>query len=48
MTFSGSSTTGAVAALEGRQYVGIDLNRDYLEQSVRERFSQPVLPWAAA
>ena len=29
--FSGSATTGMVAIQEGRHYVGIDLNADYLE-----------------
>lgn len=43
--FSGSGTTGAVATFEGRRYVGIDLNRDYLDLSLRTRFQQPVLPW---
>ncbi|MDH5134040.1 MULTISPECIES: site-specific DNA-methyltransferase [unclassified Microbacterium] len=43
--FSGSGTTGAVATFEGRRYVGIDLNRDYLDLSLRTRFQQPTLPW---
>lgn len=43
--FSGSGTTGAVATFEGRKYVGIDLNKDYLDLSLRTRFAQPVLPW---
>lgn len=46
--FSGSGTTGAVATFEGRRYVGIDLNRDYLDLSLRTRFAQPVLPWGGA
>ncbi|MFJ6427509.1 DNA-methyltransferase [Microbacterium maritypicum] len=33
--FSGSGTTGAVANFEGRRYVGIDLNRDYLDLSLK-------------
>lgn len=41
--FSGSGTTGAVALQEGREYVGIDLNADYLDLSLRERFAQPPL-----
>lgn len=45
--FSGSGTTGAVATFEGRNYVGIDLNKEYLDLSLRTRFAQPVLPWAA-
>jgi DNA modification methylase len=41
--FSGSGTTGMVATQEGRKYVGIDLNRDYLDLSLRTRFAQPFL-----
>ena len=41
--FSGSGTTGQVATQEGRKYVGIDLNREYLDMSLRTRFAQPVL-----
>jgi DNA modification methylase len=41
--FSGSGTTGQVATQEGRKYVGIDLNSDYLDLSLRTRFAQPVL-----
>lgn len=41
--FSGSGTTGLVATQEGRRYAGIDLNRDYLDLSLRTRFAQPVL-----
>lgn len=43
--FSGSGTTGAVATFEGRRYVGIDLNSEYLEMSLKTRFQQPTLPW---
>ena len=46
--FSGSGTTGAVATFEGRRYVGIDLNREYLDLSLQTRFQQPALPWGAA
>lgn len=45
--FSGSGTTGAVATFEGRKYIGIDLNRDYLRMSLETRFLQPSLPWEA-
>jgi len=41
--FSGSGTTGMVATEEGRKYIGIDLNREYLDLSLRTRFAQPVL-----
>lgn len=46
--FSGSGTTGMVAREEGRKYIGIDLNREYLDLSLRTRFQQPVLDiWRA-
>lgn len=38
--FSGSGTTGLAAAKHGRRYVGIDLNSDYLDLSLRTRLSQ--------
>lgn len=41
--FSGSGTTGLAAARHGRQYVGIDLNADYLDLSLRTRLQQPAL-----
>lgn len=41
--FSGSGTTGMVATQEGRRYVGIDLNAEYLDLSLRTRFRQPSL-----
>lgn len=41
--FSGSGTTGLAAARLGRRYIGIDLNRDYLDLSLRTRLAQPVL-----
>lgn len=41
--FSGSGTTGMVATQEGRRYVGIELNSDYLDLSLRERFQNRVL-----
>lgn len=43
--FSGSGTTGAVATFEGRKYIGIDLNKEYLDLSLRTRFAQPTLAW---
>jgi DNA modification methylase len=39
--FSGSGTTGMVAAQHGRKYVGIDLSREYLDLSLRTRLSEP-------
>lgn len=41
--FSGSGTTGMVATQEGRKYIGIDLNADYLRLSLETRFAQPIL-----
>jgi DNA modification methylase len=41
--FSGSGTTGMVAARLGRRYVGIDLNADYLGLSLRTRLAQTAL-----
>ncbi len=41
--FSGSGTTGLAASQLGRKYVGIDLNRDYLDLSLRTRLAQPSL-----
>jgi site-specific DNA-methyltransferase (cytosine-N4-specific) len=38
--FSGSGTTGLVAGQAGRRYVGVDLNRDYLDLSLRTRLAQ--------
>jgi site-specific DNA-methyltransferase (cytosine-N4-specific) len=46
--FSGSGTTGAVATFEGRKYIGIDLNQEYLDLSLRTRFQQPTLTWEAS
>lgn len=41
--FSGSGTTGMVAQRHGRNYVGIDLNKDYLDLSLRTRLRQAAL-----
>lgn len=41
--FSGSGTTGLAAAELGHRYVGIDINADYLELSLRTRLDQPSL-----
>lgn len=41
--FSGSGTTGLAAAKHGRRYIGIDLNADYLDLSLRTRLQQPGL-----
>lgn len=37
--FSGSGTTGMAALKEGRRYVGIDVNREYLDLSLRTRLA---------
>src|SRR5690606_27063825 len=41
--FSGSGTTGLAAAKHGRRYIGIDLNPEYLDLSLRTRLAQPAL-----
>lgn len=41
--FSGSGTTGLAAAKHGRKYVGIDLNSEYLDLSLKTRLAQPAL-----
>jgi site-specific DNA-methyltransferase (cytosine-N4-specific) len=46
--FSGSGTTGMAATRHGRKYVGIDLNRDYLDLSLRTRLSEPCLDFGDA
>lgn len=46
--FSGSGTTGLAAVKHGRKYVGIDLNADYLDLSLRTRFAQPGLDFGEA
>jgi DNA modification methylase len=33
--FSGSGTTGQVATAHGREYVGLELNFDYIKMSLR-------------
>ena len=39
--FSGSSTTGVVCARYGRHYIGIDINEQYLQMSIKRL--EPVL-----
>lgn len=46
--FSGSGTTGLAAARHGRKYVGIDLNAEYLDLSLRTRLAQPGLDFGSA
>jgi site-specific DNA-methyltransferase (cytosine-N4-specific) len=41
--FSGSGTTGLAAAKHGRRYVGIDLNREYLDLSLKTRLAQSAM-----
>lgn len=41
--FNGSGTTGLAATRNGRKYVGIDLNADYLDLSLRTRLAQSAL-----
>lgn len=46
--FSGSGTTGLAAAQHGRKYIGVDLNEEYLDLSLRTRLQQPGLDFVAA
>jgi site-specific DNA-methyltransferase (cytosine-N4-specific) len=46
--FSGSGTTGLAAARLGRRYVGIDLNAEYLELSLRTRLAAAALDFEGA
>ncbi len=41
--FSGSGTTGLAAAQLGRRYIGIDINAEYLDMSLRTRLAQTSL-----
>jgi len=41
--FSGSGTTGLVAQQNGRKYIGVDLNADYLKLSLETRLQNAVL-----
>jgi DNA modification methylase len=41
--FSGSGTTGLAAQSLGRKYIGIDLNKDYLDLSLRTRLQAQTL-----
>lgn len=41
--FSGSGTTGLAAQRTGRKYIGIDLNPEYLDLSLRTRLREAVL-----
>ncbi|MBN7389246.1 DNA-methyltransferase [Mycobacteroides abscessus] len=45
--FSGSGTTGQAAQRLGRKYVGIDLNAEYLELSLRTRLQAAALDFEA-
>nr|WP_269462202.1 site-specific DNA-methyltransferase [Mycobacteroides abscessus] len=45
--FSGSGTTGMVAQRLGRKYIGIDLNAEYLELSLRTRLHARPLDFEA-
>lgn len=45
--FSGSGTTGMVAQKLGRKYVGIDLNPEYLDLSLRTRLADQAMEFPA-
>lgn len=45
--FSGSGTTGAVAVQEGRDYIGIEINPEYIklsEQRIRNAAQKGATP----
>lgn len=44
--FHGSGTTGMVAEQLGRRYIGVDINAEYLDLSLRTRLTTGALPWA--
>ncbi|MFC9432775.1 DNA-methyltransferase [Nocardia sp. NPDC057030] len=46
--FSGSGTTGLAAAKHGRRYVGVDLNADYLDLSLKTRLHQSAIDFGGA
>jgi site-specific DNA-methyltransferase (cytosine-N4-specific) len=46
--FSGSGTTGLAAQRTGRKYIGIDLNAEYLDLSLRTRLSEAAFDFAEA
>jgi site-specific DNA-methyltransferase (cytosine-N4-specific) len=46
--FSGSGTTGLAAQRTGRRYIGIDLNAEYLDLSLRTRLTNAVLDFDGA
>ena len=46
--FSGTGTTGLAAARHGCKYIGVDLNAEYLEMSMRTRLAQPGLDFGNA
>lgn len=41
--FSGSGTTGLAAQRTGRKYIGIDLNPEYLDLSLKTRLREATL-----
>ena len=45
---SGSGTTGAAAVANGRKYIGIDINADYLDLSLSTRLQQPAFNFGEA
>jgi site-specific DNA-methyltransferase (cytosine-N4-specific) len=46
--FNGSGTTGLAAQRIGRRYVGIDINREYLDLTMRDRLNQAALDFGEA
>lgn len=41
--FNGSGTTGLAAQRTGRKYIGIDINRDYLDLTLNTRLREATL-----
>lgn len=46
--FNGSGTTGLAAQRTGRKYIGVDINRDYLDLTLSSRLQQSALDFGEA
>jgi hypothetical protein len=44
--FTGSGTVPAVARRLGRKWIGIELNREYCDDHIIPRLSEPLFEWA--
>lgn len=45
--FSGGGTTGLAAQLTGRKYIGVDINREYLDLALNTRLREATLDFEA-